>query len=157
MTITFDAPDLTAVLAWLGSLSGVAALIWQIATWRRLAHNVKVTRTQSWVPDIYGNLGEDLVCIEARNVGASAVTVTNWGIALGRGGRNLVVLYPLPLSTTLPHRLEPGASMNLFVLADALAQAKIDNAVPLKRMRGWVGLATGKKVYAKRGVPVSES
>ena len=66
MTITLRVPDLTtSMVAWIGALTGIAALIWQIATWRRSAHDVKVNRSQSWVTDANGSLGEDLVCVSA--------------------------------------------------------------------------------------------
>lgn len=156
MQITFEVPDLTTVAAWVGAIAGVAALLWQITTWRRSAHNVKVRRTQSWLTYPDGSLSPDLVCVEAKNIGASAVTVTHWGIALAPSNDNLTVINPLRGSATLPHRLEPGAQMSLFVLADELIRAKHERGVGFDDMRAWVGLATGKKVRAKRGVPVSE-
>ena len=74
------------------------------------------------------------------------MTVTHWGISLGSRSENLVVINPLPASTPLPHRLESGAEMSLFVSAVALMKAKDEKGVPLRKMRGWVALATGKKV-----------
>lgn len=157
MTITLQAPDLTSVVAWIGALAGVASLIWQIVTWREAAHNVKVKRSQSRVTFSDGSFSEDLVCVSARNVGAAAVTVTNWGITMGSQADNLTVLNPFPTSTPLPHRLESGAEMSLFVPAVDPINARDERGVPFREMRGWVGLATGKKVYAKRGVPVAVS
>jgi hypothetical protein len=156
MTLIFQAPDVTSVVAWIGALTGIAALLWQVATWRRSAHNVKVSYTQSWVAYSNGNLSEALVCVSARNIGAAAVTVTQWGISMGSNGENLTVLSPIPNSTPLPHRLESGSEMSLFLRAVDLLNTRDERRVPLQQMRGWVGLATGKKVYGKSGVPVSE-
>ena len=155
MTLTFALPALTDVLAWVGAVSGVLALVWQISTRRRSAHRVKVTRSRSYISFASGDLSPELVCISAQNVGAGAVTVTSWGISLGRVKQNLTVTRPLSVSTTLPHRLEPGAEMSLFVQAADVARAHHEKRVPFGSMRGWVGLATGEKVHAKRGVPES--
>lgn len=156
MQITFDVPDFTTVAAWIGAITGIAAVVWQVATWRRSAHNVKVQRTLSWLTYTDGSLSPDLVCVEAKNVGAAAVTVTNWGISLGRNKENLTVLQPLAGSTPLPHRLESGAQMSLFVQADDVRRARHERAVPFAQMSAWVGLATGKKVNAKRGIPMRD-
>lgn len=151
--------DLTALLAWIGALSGVGALVWQMLTWRRSGHNVKVLRTQSWFTLSDGSLSDAMVCVTARNVGTSAVTLTGWGIQLGgRTADNMTVLRPLPRTTELPHRLEPGTEAGFWVAARHLVEASAERRVPLDQMRCWIGLATGRKVYAKRrGVPVSTS
>lgn len=156
MQISFEVPDLSTVAAWVGAIAGVAALAWQIATSRRSAHRVKVRRTQSWLTYSDGSLSPDLVCVEASNVGAGAVTVTSWGISMGRRKENLTVVQPLPGSTPLPHRLEPGARMSLFVEAAQLNRARIEKQVAYDHMQAWVGLGTGQRVAAKRGVPVTE-
>ena len=153
MLVSFEIPDLNAIAGWVGAIAGVAALIWQLATWRKSAHNVKVSRTRSWFTYRDGRASDDMVCFAARNVGASAVTVMHWGIALGND-ENMVVLDPVFNSTSLPHRLESGAELSLYIHARDLRNATRDRNVKLEAMRGWVGLATGRKAYAKRGVPI---
>lgn len=155
MTFTLPVPSLTDAAAWVGALAGFGALLWQFLTWRRSSHHVKVTRTQSWFTYSDETLSEDLVCVSARNVGTGPVTVTSWGISMETRRENIVVVNPLQGSTELPHRLERGTSMSLFVRAADLMRARGERGVPLLRMRGWVGLATGQKVYAKRGAPIS--
>lgn len=155
MTITIPSFTLTDVAAWVGALAGVAALIWQIVVSRRSAHKVKVTRDQSWWSYPNGTLSEDLVIITALNVGAGPVTVTHWGVSMETTMENLTVVFPLAGSTPLPHRLEPGANMILAVKAEDLRRANAEWRVPFRRLRGWVGLATGQKIYARRGMPVS--
>jgi len=154
MTLTFAVPELTDILAWVGAITGVFALVWQINTRRKSAHRVKVTRSRSMISYASGGMSAPLVCIGATNVGAGPVTVTNWGIALGASKQNLTVVRPLSVSTPLPHRLEPGADMSLFVELDDLRRAHHEKRAPYRSMRGWVGLATGEKVRARRGVPV---
>lgn len=156
MTITLAAPDLTAIAAWVGALAGIGALIWQFTTWRHSAHRVKVSRSQAWFSYPNGSFSPDLMCITARNVGSSPVTVTSWGVSLGWKRENLNVVNPLPGSTPLPHRLEPGAEMNVHIEARHLREARAEHGVPFGRMRGWVRLATGEQVWASRGLPVSD-
>lgn len=154
MTVTFPPLDLTAIAAWLGVLTGVLSLVWQFTTRRRSAHRVKVTISSAWHTYPSGELGEDLVCIAAQNVGAAAVDVTHWGFKISRTGGNLTVLDSVSGSTPLPHRLEAASSMSLYVTAAALARTGVERGLAPRDLRAWVGLATNKKVYAKRGVPI---
>lgn len=89
-------------------------------------------------------------------MGPPAVTVANWGISLASLKENLTVLAPLPDSAELLYRLESRAEMNLFVEAAAVRRARDEKHVTLTKMRAWVGRATGKRVRARRGVPVSD-
>lgn len=146
-------PSATDIAAWIGAIAGVAALVWQIATWRKSSHNVKVTSTMSWFTYPDGSLSDDVVCVTARNVGAGPVTVTSWGIRLGPTREDMVVFRPLPLAATLPHRLEPGASMSVFIHAADVWRAEAEKGIPTSAMRAWVRLATDKQVFAKRGMP----
>jgi hypothetical protein len=155
MTITFAPLTATDLIAWVGALTGVAALFWALFTWRRANHKIIVRRSQAWLTYPDGNLSADLVSVEARNTGLGAVTITSWGIEMGRSGQNMVVVNPIVGSTPLPHRLEPGAAMTMFVEAEALIHARDSRSIPLRKMKAWVSLATGQKVHAKRGVPVS--
>ncbi|WP_188422829.1 hypothetical protein [Mycetocola zhadangensis] len=153
MTITLSIPDLTTVLAWIGALTGVAALVWQVATWRKSTHNVKVRAENRWIAYADGSLSEDLVCVIAHNTGSGAVTIENWGIAVRKHG-NLAAIRPHPQSAILPHRLEPGASAAFHIEANSLRQKSSERGVPFGQMKPWVRLGTGQRILAGRGVPL---
>lgn len=155
MTITIDGLGVSAVMAWVGATTGIAALVWQVITWRRPAHRVKVWRAQTFLAYPGGGTSEAMVSVTARNVGASPVTVTNWGISLGKKEGGVFVPNPIPGSERIPHRLEAGAEMTMLADAASLAKISMDRDIPLRAMRCWVMLATGKTVYAKqRGLPI---
>lgn len=154
MSITFDLPDLSAVAAWIGALTGIAALLWQLFAWRKSAHRVKVERSRAWVAFGGGGLSDELLSVQARNVGAAAVTVTGWGISLGREAGGLVVLNPLAFSTQLPHRLESGAEATFHAESSGIKASALRRGKRGKDLRAFVTLATGQRVYAKRGVPL---
>jgi len=118
---------------------------------RRSSHRVRVTRSRSWFSYHNGSTRDELVCVTAFNVGAGPVTVTGRGIEIN-ARENLAVFSPLPGSTVLPRRLESGAKMNLHLPAVNVVEAHHEKQAPYNRMRGWVRLATGEKVYDKTGV-----
>jgi hypothetical protein len=132
-------------------------LIWQIATWRRSAHNVQVKTSQAWFTFPNGTFSDDMLAVTIFNIGNSAVTVTGWGIEMSRKGESLNVITPITGSTPLPHRLESGAEMNVHVRAQDLRDARAERGVPFSQMRAWARLATGQRVFAKHGVQVSSS
>ncbi|WP_419766608.1 hypothetical protein [Curtobacterium flaccumfaciens] len=154
MTITLDVPDLSTIAAWVGALTGIAALLWQAFVWRRSAHRVKVQRSRSWIAFGDGSTSDELLSVQARNVGAAAVTVTGWGVSLGRKAGGLVVLNPLSFSTQLPHRLEAGAEATFYADSGGIRASALARGRTGKDLRAFVTLATGKRVYAKRGVPL---
>jgi len=154
MSITFEVPDITQILAWIGALTGVGALLWQVLSWRRLSHNVRVSSTNAWF--IYDDVaGEAMVCVIARNLGTSAVTITGWGISIG--SENAVNLSPSPQSAQTPHRLEPGAEANFHMPSLDLFDRQAASGEKFKNMRPWVRLATGKQVTSRRGIPLRTS
>jgi hypothetical protein len=148
---------LTDVVAWVGAASGVVALIWQIATRRRSAHRVQVTANQAWLTYTSGDLSPDMVSVTANNVGAGAVTVTSWGVEMSKG-KNFVLTDYVQGSTTLPHRLESGANGVWFIEAERIEGVAGEQGASrdeVRQWRAWVSLATGEKIYAKRGMPIS--
>jgi len=152
VTITFEVPDFSQAAAWIGALTGIAALLWQVVNWRRLSHNVRVVSANSW--PIYGDeLGDAMVAVTARNSGTSAVTITSWGIDVG--GENAVMFRPINFSTPLPHRLEPGAEATFHMPSDNLYERQAASKVPFAKMRPWVRLATGKTVFSRKGLPLT--
>lgn len=141
-----------AAVGIVGGLAGVASFIWQIITWRRSTHHVKVTTAQAWFTYPSGDFSDELVAVSAHNVGSAAVTVEAWGIEMGRGGKSLNVLIPLVGSAVLPHRLESGSSMDVHVQASRVVEAHGKFKLPFSKMRPWVRLGTGERIYAKKGV-----
>jgi hypothetical protein len=143
---------LAAVVGTIGGLAGVASLVWQMVTWRRSTHRVTVVPSRAWFGYPDGTTSEELVCVSAHNTGSAAVTVVGWGIEMGRGGQDLNVTSPLVGSTPIPHRLESGSSMDVHVQAYHVIEATTDQRVPYAKMRPWVRLGTGEKVYSKKPV-----
>ncbi len=149
VTITLD---FTGALALIGALSGVGALAWQIVTWRRSGHRVRVTRTRVYILNTVDTSSNELLCITARNVGTSAVSITGNGISFGRRAGGLY-FGPMAESTTLPHRLEPGAEANFFAPAAGVQDAARRHQIELDRLRVYVTLATREQIQGKRGLP----
>ena len=67
------------VLGIVGAVTGVAALAWQVITWRKSGAVVRVTATQAF--PAYGGSSEQFLNVTARNTGRSPVTVKggDWG------------------------------------------------------------------------------
>lgn len=148
----------STIAAYIGAVSGVVALVWQIATRRRSAHRVTVERSSSIIlggwdydPDAAARV---YLCVTARNIGASPVTVDSWGVELGRRNGGIAVVNPLPQSARLPYRLDAGESINVFALAEDLRRTAEERGVPTARLRAFVRLGTGETVRANRGCPV---
>jgi hypothetical protein len=138
----------TDLAAWVGAFAGVGALLWQVVTWRRSSHNVRVANSRAWFTYPNGRMGEQLVCITAYNTGSGAVTLTGWGVEIGK--QNAIMVQPLVGSTPLPHRLDSGAEANFHMPADAIREYHERDGIDYRDMRPWVQLATGKKVYSRK-------
>ncbi|MBX3067772.1 MAG: hypothetical protein KF844_03885 [Cryobacterium sp.] len=141
-----------AAIGVVGGIAGIASFVWQVITWRRSTHSVKASTARSWIASGDGRISEEMVSVTARNTGTAAVTVTGWGIELGRSGQILSVPVPLLCSTPLPHRLESGSLLTEYVQAAHVVEASAKYNVPYSKMRPWVRLATGEQVYTKKGV-----
>jgi len=151
VTIQFGPFDLLAVV---GAFTGIAALVWQVYTWRRLGHRVKVRSSYSIM--IYGDRpgDDDQVCVTAFNTGTSAVTITNWGIRMGK--ENAQVTWHFPTSDTLPFRLEPGGEANFYFPVNSLRERQAETGMPFSAMRPYVRLATRQLVISRKGVPLAD-
>ncbi|GAA2754066.1 hypothetical protein [Amnibacterium kyonggiense] len=140
--------DIASVIAaWVGAAAGVGALVWQIATWRRSKHAVKVVVKVSFPPT--------WVEVIAVNSGSDPVTVTNWGIGLDTR-EQAHVTQSGPGTTLLPHRLEGGSEAKFLVLGKDLRRLHDERGVPFSKMHGWVRLATGRRVESRRGLPMKD-
>ncbi|WP_066038642.1 hypothetical protein [Herbiconiux solani] len=138
------------VVAAIGAATGIAALVWQIVVRTRGAHRVRVTAASGmWRFTDEAALGP-YVGIEVRNTGAAPVQVTGWAVELPDGGK-LVGVAPDPHmpNPALPHMLEAGTRATFYVRSAAIAQHAKGKDV--RELRVFVDLATGKRVYSKRG------
>jgi hypothetical protein len=151
VTISFGPFDLLAVI---GAVTGIGALVWQMFTWRRLGHRVKVT--SSYVIPIYGDTpgDNDQVCVTAHNHGTSAVTITNWGIKVA-DNQHAQMTRVFPSSDTIPHRLEPGAEANFYFPVGELRDYNARTGFSYDRMRPYVKLATRQTIVSRKGVPLA--
>lgn len=139
------------ILGIIGALTGVAALAWQVITWRRGGAVVAVTAFQAF--PCYGDqAGEAHVNLTARNSGRSPVTVNGWGLKLPGGG-SMIVSSPAPWSSPLPHRLEPGADGSWYIPTPEVARFCAGNDIRQQDTIAFVDLADGRTISAKqRGI-----
>lgn len=143
------------IIAVVAAVTGIASLWWQIVTRRRGAHNVKVTAKAALVALSDDSVTDWQVNVRPANIGASPVSVTGWGFELPDKRGSLYQVRRDNISAPLPHVLEPGTSIDLFMAQEAVRDALSTNApdVSPSALRAYVTLATGQTVYAKRGVP----
>lgn len=144
-----------------GALTGVLSLAWQIIAHRRSGRLVSVET--SYVIPVYGPSespefrNDDQVAITVHNRGGAPVAVLNYGVAMGRRskGINMFVLEPHSSSTALPAVVEPGAEpVQLTVPVAQLRQAQRERGIPFRKMRPWVSLGDGRRVYSRKPVPL---
>lgn len=144
-----------------GALTGVLSLAWQIIAHRRSGRLVSV-ETSYMIP-VYGPpdapefRDDDQVAITVHNRGGAPVTVLNYGVAMGRrsSGTNMFVLEPHSSSSALPAVVEPGGEpVQLALPVDQLRHAHQERGVPFRRMRPWVSLGDGRRVYSRKPVPL---
>lgn len=139
------------ILGIIGAVTGVAALAWQVVTWRQSGAVVAVTARQS-LPASGDHAGEPLVNVSARNSGRSPVTVNGWGLRLPDGGA-MISSNPVPWSSPVPHRLEPGADGNWLLPTYEVARFCAERGVRQQDMIPYVELADGRTIRAKeRGI-----
>lgn len=142
----------SSVIGWVGAVSGVTALVWQISTRRRGAHRVRVRTTNAY-PMFPGAPVEHFICVTAINDGAGSVTVAGWGIEVANG-QNAIAVDPVPFSARLPYRLEPGESASFYMPAQAMRERHRSHLTPYRRMRPFVLLATGRRVQSRNPVAI---
>lgn len=150
MQISIDLSSLTDVVAWIGAIVAVATLIWQIATWRKMTHRVKVSRGTAYLIGELSGMDKPMLQVTARNIGTMSVTVQAWGVSAGKKQGNFVPIKQIYPSETLPHQLVPGSSASFFLPRDELEAYASEQGVAEDQLRCWVRLATGKEVYAAR-------
>lgn len=144
-----------------GALTGVVSLAWQIVVHRRSGRLVSVE--SSYMTPVYGPphapefRDDDQVSISIRNRGGAPVTVTNYGVAMGGKGskNNLFVIDRPSWATKLPTSVEPGGDpAQMMVPVLELRKAHQEYGIPFSKMRPWVDLGDGRRVYSKRAIPL---
>jgi hypothetical protein len=136
------------ILGIIGTVTGIGAMAWQVVTWRRSGPVVAVDVTQG-LPTYDDDVGDPVTCVTATNTGRAPVTVTSWGLRLP-DGQTMFVQQPFPGSDTLPYRLEEGASGSWRVETIQVAETCRAQGINYADLRGYVTLATGETVYARR-------
>lgn len=138
------------VVAVIGALTGIVALVWQILTRTRGAHRVSVRAIPNMMLFAGGAASGPYINIEVTNRGAAAVQVQNWSILLP-GGNALMIAIPasFPPSPALPYMLQPGTNVSFYSLASDLHEAMSLDDLP--KARAVVVLGTGQRILGKRG------
>lgn len=143
------------IIAVIAAATGIASLWWQITTRRRGAHNVRVTVNAALVTLSDDSVSDWQVKVRPANIGASPVSVTGWGFELPGKGGSLYQVRRDDFSTPLPHVLEPGTGIDLFMAQEGVRDTLRTRSPDVKptALRAFVTLGTGETVYAKRGIP----
>ena len=136
------------ILGIIGTVTGVGALAWEVITWKRSGPVVRVKVTQA-LPTYSDHVGDPLTSVTATNSGRAPVTVTSWGLQLP-DGQTMFVQQPFPGSDKLPYRLEQGASGTWRIETTQVAETCRAQGTGYADLRGYVNLATGETVYARR-------
>jgi len=139
------------ILGIIGAITGVAALAWQVITWRQSGAVVAVTARQAF--PVHGDhVSEQHVNVSARNSGRSPVTVNGWGLRLPDGG-TMISTRPVPGSSPVPHRLQPGADGSWLLPTHEIARFCAERGVRQQDMIAFVNLADGRTISAReRGI-----
>lgn len=142
----------TLAIAILALVVSSAALVWQIASWRRTGSFVKVENrggfTMHPVGMSPGLPPGKFLRITARNVGRAPVDVEGWWFEVK--GSDDAFVTPIQAwwqGPALPYRLDAGQSQAWWIHEEGLLDAVKDGAVV--RVSGAVSLGTGKKRKAR--------
>jgi hypothetical protein len=139
------------VLAAIGAVTGVPALIWQIYaqihTWRASAPNIHVTVANA-LPVGPTGVGGHHFSLTAVNHGGALTTINMWGLRLPNEG-DLVLIQQLPFSDRLPAPVAPQASVTFYIEAQDVFDRCAQQGVKASQLRPWVRLATGREVFGK--------
>jgi hypothetical protein len=138
----------TLVIAIIGAVTGIGSLAWQVVTFRQSGPVVTVTATQA-MPTYGAEVGDPHVDVTARNTGRSPVTVTGWGLRFP-DGQGMIFPNALRWSTSLPHRLEPGANASWYWPTEEVKRASAERGVRYQDLTAYVNLADGRTINAKR-------
>lgn len=126
----------------------IGSVVTTVVLWRRSGARVVVEVVAAYLALGNGN-GGLYIGVEAANIGRAAVSISGWGYRLPNDTM-LVMLHPLPFNPALPHRLEPGSSATWYMGADEFKRQLDGVGRRTAEAKGFVHLATGAKVFAKK-------
>jgi hypothetical protein len=162
----------TLVVAIVGAVTGVAALVWEAVTFVLSGSRVKVALVHVWLgggsvavtvplsepigkqpPSPHATV--ETLGVEVRNVGRLAVSVTDWRIKIGP--TELISLRGVPHNKQLPHRLDVGEENTWFVEVaqiHAAVSAAVGTFGPVE-IRARASLGTGKSTTSRNSISLS--
>jgi hypothetical protein len=158
----------TLVVAIVGAVTGVAALVWEAATFVLSGSRVKVALTHAWLGGggvVTGPLGEigkqppderfpvEALGVEVRNVGRLQASVTGCAIEVGPVAISAFV----PHNEPLPHRLDIGEENTWFVEVaqiHAAVSAAVRTFGPVE-IRARASLGTGKRITSRNSISLT--
>ena len=146
---------MTTAIALVALALSVVSLGWQAWTWKNDGPVVRVEVTNAITDALTPGDAEHYVNVEVFNTGRAATSVTGWGIGMP-GGANVYVTRPLPISESLPCRLESQSKVAFFIEGDELRRVHHERAIPFDKMRPWVDLGSGKRIHSKQSVPLAD-
>jgi hypothetical protein len=136
-----------SVLSVIAIVLSMTSLGWQVASWKRSGPVVKVTAQQALITS--GPEADWHTDVTARNTGRAPITVTGWGLRFP-DGQTIVMMRNLPISAPLPYRLEAGAASSWYIGTDDLRGACEERGAKYQELRGFVRLADGRTIDARR-------
>ena len=120
-------------------------------TWSRSGPVVKVKATQGWLTYSGGGVSDNHVVLTAHNAGRLPVTVTSVGIELPNKEKgSMFSIRTGHGDSPLPHKLDNGAEGHWFIPTSEVLALCEKHDVRYQKVRGFVTLAGGRRVYAKR-------
>jgi hypothetical protein len=143
------------VVAVLGLALSLIALVWQVVAWRMTGSVVKVETGRGILTGPQG-LGPDVLTVTARNVGRTQVAVTGWAFRLPSGESVWPSMGGAWKGPATPYTIEAGHEAEWLVPEATIRESLIDHGdlLPLE-LRGFVNLATGQQVIARRGIRIA--
>jgi len=136
---------MTLAIALIGLVLAAASFGWQIFTHLASGPKIKLLVSNGVLP--YQEPPLDwLVVVTAINTGRAAASIASWGLRTP-DGQNLHQVEPVPWAPTLPHRLEPQASVELYMPVANLRQICTAQGIAISSLRSWVRLGTDKLVF----------
>jgi hypothetical protein len=118
----------TTVVAWIGAVSGVSALLWDVYKWATVGPRLTVSVSTGMVKlnNLGRNAGQEFMAIRVRNTGTTATTLTTlsfvtyeswWRRRRLKWTQGGVVIEPFT-KRPLPHKLDVGEEWGCTVVQE---------------------------------------
>ena len=144
----------TLVIAVVGCVTAVGALVWQVATWRLEGPRLKVIHHFA-LPYRSSRMGP-VWTVTAANVGRTPVELQWWRFELPGGARMLTNAFA-PDWPRLPYTLNGGHQVTLYFDVDAVNEAAERHGGPGTLVTPFVTVSGRKPVKGKAFFPVAPS